>query len=241
MRSGPRHGSREGPVLRAAEDEATFIPSSVSAPQDASEVQGDLRHVASYFGSLRLLGQLASSYLVCEGAGGTLVVIDQHAAHERVLFERLRRAQAERAIASQRLLIPVVVELGVAESEALEEHAGRLRALGFELEPFGGQSWSVGAVPAPLAARDPRPVLVDLAGQLAQLGVTDAAEDATNDVLATVACHAAVRAHDSLAPEELRALLGALDSIDFKARCPHGRRVATEIPLVEIERRVDRR
>jgi DNA mismatch repair protein MutL len=169
------------------------------------------------------------------------VVLDQHAAHERVLFERLRRAYAERAVPSQRLLIPAVVELGLAESEALEEHAPRLRALGFEIEPFGGQSWSVAAVPAPLASRDPRPLLIDLAGQLAQLGVTDAAEDAVNDLLATVACHSAVRAHDSLGPDELRALLGALDSIDFKVRCPHGRPVVTESPLVELERRVDRR
>ncbi|MHB8418828.1 MAG: DNA mismatch repair endonuclease MutL [Myxococcales bacterium] len=196
---------------------------------------------AGPFASLRVLGQLASTYLVCEGRGGALVVLDQHAAHERVLFEGLRKGYRARALASQRLLLPEVVELPLEQAEALAVHGERIAALGFEAEPFGGRSWSVAAVPALLGRAPPARLFADLAEQLVALGSGDAAEDALNDVLATMACHSAVRAHDPLSHDELRALLRSLDAIDFKVRCPHGRPVVTEIPLAELERRVERR
>jgi DNA mismatch repair protein MutL len=196
---------------------------------------------SGYFGSLRVIGQLAGTYVVCEGNGRSLVVLDQHAAHERVLFERLRKGYAGKGLASQRLLLPEVVELGLEQAGALSVHQGRLAALGFEAEPFGGRSWSVAAVPALLSRAAPGPLFRDLAEQLVHLGSGDVAEDALNDVLATMACHAAVRAHDALSHDELRALLVQLDEIDFKVRCPHGRPVVTEITLAELERRVERR
>jgi len=196
---------------------------------------------SGYFGSLRVIGQLAGTYVVCEGVGNSLVVLDQHAAHERVLFERLRQGYAGKGLASQRLLLPEVVELGLEQAGALATHQGRIRALGFEAEPFGGRSWSVAAVPALLTRAAPGPLFRDLAEQLVHLGSAAAAEDAVNDVLATMACHAAVRAHDPLSHDELRALLVQLDDIDFKVRCPHGRPVVTELTLAELERRVERR
>ncbi len=194
-----------------------------------------------WFSSLRVLGQLARSYLVCEGRDGALVVLDQHAAHERVLFERFRRGYAQRSVASQRLLLPAIVELGAAQSQALAGRSAELRAFGFEAEPFGGASWSVAAVPALLGRATPATLFRDFADGLAQFGSADATEDAWNDVLATMACHAAVRANDPLGTDELEALLRELDEIDFKVRCPHGRPVVTEIPLAELERRVERR
>jgi DNA mismatch repair protein MutL len=194
-----------------------------------------------YFGSLRVIGQLAGTYVVCEGTGHSLVVLDQHAAHERVLFERLRKGYAGKGLASQRLLLPEVVELGLEQADALSVHQGRLAALGFEAEAFGGRSWSVAAVPALLTRAAPGPLFADLAEQLVHVGSGDAAEDALNDVLATMACHAAVRAHDPLSHDELRALLVQLDEIDINVRCPHGRPVVTEITLAELERRVERR
>ena len=196
---------------------------------------------SGYFGSLRVIGQLAGTYVVCEGQGSSLVVLDQHAAHERVLFERLRQGYAGKGLASQRLLLPEVVELGLEQAGALATHQARIRALGFEAEPFGGRSWSVAAVPALLTRAAPGPLFQDLAEQLVHLGSAAAAEDALNDVLATMACHAAVRAHDPLSHDELRALLVQLDDIDFKVRCPHGRPVVTELSLAELERRVERR
>ena len=117
----------------------------------------------------------------------------------------------------------------------------RLLALGFEVEAFGGESFSVAAVPAVLSRAKLVPLLTDLAEQLGHVETTDAAQDAENDVLATMACHAAIRAGDSVTVMEVEALFRALDSIDFKVRCPHGRPVVTTLSLAELERRVERR
>ena len=240
--SWPRALGGPATFPRATEAEALFTVSEGFGSSDAAPaILGPALARPGYFSALRILGQLARSYLVCEGGDGALVVLDQHAAHERVLFERLREGFASKALASQRLLLPAIVELGAAQSEALLAHRDRLPPLGFEAEPFGGESWSVVAVPALLTRASPGLLFRDLAEQLVQLGAADAAEDALNDALATMACHSAVRAQDPLSPDELRALLVALDSIDFKVRCPHGRPVVTEISLAELERRVERR
>jgi DNA mismatch repair protein MutL len=194
-----------------------------------------------YFDSLRYLGQIADTYLVCEGPEGALVVLDQHAAHERVLFEELRVARRGHTLSSQRLLVPAVIELGPVHAAAMAAHRDQLLALGFEVEPFGGESFSVATVPAVLSRAKLVPLLTDLAEQLAHVESTDAAQDAENDVLATMACHAAIRAGDRIGVEEVRSLFRSLDSIDFKVRCPHGRPVVTTLSLAELERRVDRR
>lgn len=194
-----------------------------------------------YFARLRFLGQIAGTYLVCEGPAGGLVVLDQHAAHERVLFEELRAQRRERPLLSQRLLVPAVVELGPPQAAALEANRERLSALGFEVEPFGGGSYAVQAVPAVLGHARLGPLLTDLSEQLSHFGAADAAQDAENDILATLACHAAIRAGDPLGAEEVRALFDKLDGIDFKVRCPHGRPVVTELSIAELEKRVERR
>ncbi|HYD39194.1 MAG TPA: DNA mismatch repair endonuclease MutL [Anaeromyxobacter sp.] len=194
-----------------------------------------------YFGRLRYIGQHARTYLLCEAPGGTLVVIDQHASHERVLFQRLREAFRGRSLAVQPYLLPQIVTLAPAIARALEGGLAELARVGLDVEPFGGDSFAVKGAPALLAGVDAAALLGDLAGQLSDVERGGAVEEAFHDVLATMACHAAVRAHQDVAPEEVRALLDALDAIDFKARCPHGRPVVFELPLAEIEKQVDRR
>jgi len=194
-----------------------------------------------YFASLRYVGQHARTYLVCEAPGGALVVIDQHASHERLLFQRLRVAWAARALPVQPLLIPRVVTVPPATARALEAAIPELDRVGLELEPFGGDSFAVKGAPAALGGVDLERLLVDLAGQLEHLDRGSAVDDAFHDLLATMACHAAVRANQDVSPEEARALLDALDGIDFKARCPHGRPVVFELALADLERRVGRR
>jgi DNA mismatch repair protein MutL len=196
---------------------------------------------AGYFASLRYVGQHARTYLLCEGAGGRLVVIDQHASHERMLFHRLREAYGSRTLAVQPFLIPQIVTLPPVAARAIEAHADGIARLGLEVEHFGGESFAVKGAPAALAGLEVAPLLADLAAQLADLDRGTAVEDAFHDLLATMACHAAVRAHQDLAPEEARALLDGLDAIDFKARCPHGRPVVLELELGELEREVGRR
>jgi len=194
-----------------------------------------------YFGSLRYVGQHARTYLLCEAPGGALVVVDQHASHERLLFHRLREAFRSRGLAVQPFLLPQVVTVPPGTARALEGGLPELARLGLDVEPFGGDAFAVKGAPAALGGADLSALLGDLAGQLAEVERGSALDDAFHDLLATVACHAAVRANQEVGPEEARALLDGLDAIDFKARCPHGRPVVFELPMHELERRVGRR
>jgi DNA mismatch repair protein MutL len=194
-----------------------------------------------YFASLRYVGQHARTYLLCEAPGGALVIVDQHATHERLLFHRLTAAWRARAIPVQPLLVPQIVSLPPGPARALEAGAGELATLGLDVEPFGGDAFAVKALPAALAGVDTPALLRDLALQLEEAGRGAALDAAVHDLLATMACHAAVRAHQDLAVEEARALLDGLDAIDFAGRCPHGRPVVLELPLADLERGVGRR
>jgi DNA mismatch repair protein MutL len=195
----------------------------------------------AYFRSLRYVGQHARTYLVCEAPGGTLVVVDQHASHERLLFHRLREAFRARALPVQPFLLPQVVALPPAAARVLEGALEDLRRIGLDAEPFGGDSFAVKGAPAALGGADLEALLGDLASQLAEVERGSAVDEAYHDLLATMACHSAIRANQDISPEEARALLDGLDAIDYKARCPHGRPVVLELPLGELERRVGRR
>jgi DNA mismatch repair protein MutL len=199
------------------------------------------------FGDLHLLGQLLGTYLVLEEKGG-LVLVDQHAAHERVLFERLRAAWLADGVERQALLLPAAVEMEPAAAEALAAGTALAVQLGFEVEPFGPASVVVRAVPALLADRDPAALVRDLAEELRAAQAVGGGLDASPRLLAsserwfaTLACHSARRAGDVLDPREQRALLEALDTIPWAPTCPHGRPVAVPLSLAEIERRFGRR
>jgi len=194
-----------------------------------------------YFGSMRYVGQHARTYLLCEAPGGTLVVIDQHASHERLLFHRLRVALRGRQLEVQPFLVPPVVTLPPSAARAVEGALEELEAVGLEVEPFGGDAFAVKSAPALLGGASMAPLLTDLAEQVEQAERGSAVGEALDGLLATMACHAAVRANQDLTRDEVRALLDGLDTIDFKARCPHGRPVVIELPLSELERRVGRR
>jgi DNA mismatch repair protein MutL len=202
---------------------------------------GEAPRPPGYFGSLRYVGQHARTYLLCEAPGGALVVIDQHASHERMLFHRLREAMRATPLPVQPFLVPQVVTLPPAVARTLEGHAQELSRLGLDVEPFGGDAFAVKGAPAILGGVDLGGLLGDLAQQLEQLERGSALDEALHDLAATMACHAAVRANQDLGAEEARALLDGLDAIDFKARCPHGRPVVFELPLTDLERRVGRR
>jgi DNA mismatch repair protein MutL len=191
-----------------------------------------------FYGSLEFLAQVRGTFLVCSGSDG-LYVIDQHAAAERVTFHRLRRAFEARAIATQRSLLPEVVELLPAEVIALEENAEEIAALGVELRAVGANAVAVHAVPALLARARPERIVRDLVAELGRAAKRPFGQ-AADLVLATMACHGSVRAGDVLAREEASALLRSLDDIDFAGHCPHGRPVVTRIGYDELERRVGR-
>jgi DNA mismatch repair protein MutL len=190
---------------------------------------------AGFFSRLRILGQAFEGYLVCE-SGEALVVIDQHAAHERVTFERLRQAYAGGGVARQRLLVPVVVDVGAQAAPVIAEHLGGLESIGFELEPFGGSSYAVRAVPALLGDSDPAALVRDLADELTEVGRSRRLVQAAESVLARLACHSAVRVGQTLNAAQINALLAAMDSIDFAGNCPHGRPAFITLPRGDLER-----
>jgi len=245
------------PVPQAAEEVAGILDAARALHPSEAETAGAtvaglaFPHPASdaalgpprrgYFGALRYLGQLARTYLVCEAPGGELVVVDQHASHERVMFQRLRQAFRNRRTEVQPFLVPPVVTLPPGPARALESGLAEVERLGFAVEPFGGESFAVKSAPAALAGVALGPLLTDLAQQLEELERGHAVEEAVDDLLATMACHGAVRAGQAMTEEEVRSLLDGLDAVDFKARCPHGRPVVFEVPLTELERRVGRR
>jgi DNA mismatch repair protein MutL len=195
-----------------------------------------------YFAGLRYLGQLHRTYLVCEGPRG-LVLVDQHAAHERMNYQRLRRAAGERRAQVQPLLVPMLLRLAPAAAARIAEGAADLAAIGVEVEPFGGGSAAVKALPGPLASLEESALaalLADLAEELSASGRGESLERRRDALLARAACHASVRAHDALGEAEARALLGALDATDYGARCAHGRPVVAEWTESEIEKRFGR-
>ena len=200
------------------------------APSGAAPADGP-----RFFANLRVIGQAFEGYLICE-SGESLLVIDQHAAHERVTFERLRRAYADGRVVRQGLLVPVIVDVGAQPAPIVAERLAELEALGFDLEPFGGSSFAVRAVPALFGDFDPAHLVRDLAEELLEIGRSRRLSEAAESVLARLACHSAVRVGQSLSPEQIRALLVAMDGIDFAANCPHGRPAYISLPRGDLER-----
>lgn len=190
------------------------------------------------YGKLRFASQMNATFLVCEGEDG-LYVLDQHAAAERVTFDRLRRAHAARAMPMQRLLVPEVVDLPPLDVAALEENAEAVAALGVEVRAVGDSAVAVHAVPALLTRREPARVVKDLVAEISRT-TGRAFGGAVDLVLATMACHGSIRAGDAVSPEEARALLTALDEVDFAGHCPHGRPIVMRMGWSELERRVGR-
>ncbi|MFZ5480312.1 MAG: DNA mismatch repair endonuclease MutL [Myxococcota bacterium] len=190
------------------------------------------------FRDLRVIGQLADTYVLCEG-GGELVVVDQHAAHERVTLYRLTCDASSALGGAQRLLVPIMVELGPARAKQLDARADVLARYGFEVAAMGGGTFAVLAVPAALRDVDLATLLADVADEVAEGGEASAASARLELYLATKACHTSVRAGQTLSEHEMRALLGALDEVDFSV-CAHGRPVAIRVGTGELERRFHR-
>jgi len=181
-------------------------------------------------------GQVAATYIVAEAEDG-LVIVDQHAAHERLVLERMRRATGEGAvIAPQALLIPEVVELDEPDCDRLDLAAADLAKLGLEVERFGPAAMLVRATPAPLGTTDVRGLLTDLAAELAELGQALSLRDKLDHVSATIACHGSVRAGRILSVAEMNALLREMEVTPRSGQCNHGRPTWVKLGHGEIEK-----
>ncbi len=193
-----------------------------------------------FYSSLLPLGQIGGTYIVCQGPKG-LVLIDQHAAHERVLFEKLRQELGNASAVQQVLLFPHMVEVSHAEGHILGAYKDQLDKLGMEIEPFGGNTFVVKSVPHGVADEAVESLVKDILGELASEGRTLQGEALTEKILIIMACHGAIRANRTLRDEEMRALLSDLEEIDFASTCPHGRPIFSEINYPQLEKLFKRR
>lgn len=209
-------------------------PAAAASPLPAGQKSGH-----AFFSELSYVGQLDRTFLLCEGSG-ELVLIDQHAAHERVAFARLSERYRERAMPVQRLLFPVTIDLSPAEAATVTEAREELSAMGLEIEPFGGDTFAIKAVPAEVRERDPAEMVTELIAELSSVGGSRAIAQRIDTMLATIACHSVVRAGDTLSDREAQALLCDLDRVPSRDHCPHGRPVLLRISLAEIARRFGR-
>jgi len=213
------------------EAQRTFVPVSFS-PQGRAEPA--VEPVPSYpLGVAR--GQVAATYIVAEAEDG-LVIVDQHAAHERLVLERMRAAREGGAIARQALLIPEVVELDETDCDRLEGAAADLAAMGLEIERFGPTSILVRSVPAALGKTNAASLVADLAAEIAELGGPLSLRDKLDHVAATIACHGSVRAGRVLSVAEMNALLREMEVTPRSGQCNHGRPTWVKLGHGEIEK-----
>jgi DNA mismatch repair protein MutL len=174
------------------------------------------------FGDLKVIGQFHDTYILCESAD-RIVLIDQHAAHERILFEQLKNRSLASKKSAQKLLIPETIDLGYREAKILEELIPDLNELGLEIEPFGGNTFVVKSVPALLENKEVKPLVMEIVEKMAQIGFTPGLEKAIDQCLILMACHGAIRANQKLSEKQIQGLLDQLDQCDQPSNCPHGR------------------
>lgn len=207
------------------------------APEPSSPAQPEIDAPTGdgFFSTLAVIGQFHAEYLLCQ-SGQELVIIDQHAASERVAFQRLRRQYESGSVESQRLLFPETVELSFGEVATAQRFTGELAAAGFEIEPFGGNTIIVTAVPRLAIEHDCIRLVRDLLAELSQLGASGAFRDIQDRLFSRIACHSVIRGPRMLEHRQIRELLHAMDETEFAASCPHGRPVSHTITHAELEK-----
>ena len=186
---------------------------------------------------LRVVGQLKLTYIVAEGPEG-MYLVDQHAAHERTIYDRICAEREERKSASQSLLAPVNVELTPTHATTLEDNMQAVTDYGFQLEPFGERGYLLRSVPSVLSRDDPAKALIDILDMATLEGLTRQKEDV---MAASIACHAAVRAGQPLSDAEMRGLLEQLEATANPHTCPHGRPTMVHFSSYHVEREFGRR
>ena len=184
--------------------------------------------------------QLHGNYIVAQTARG-MVIVDQHAAHERLVYERLKHQMAESGVRAQALLIPDIVDLSPSDAGLLLSHAAELARFGLSIEPFGGSAVAVRETPAILGAVSAAALLRDVLDELADLGRSDTLQAKIEAILSRMACHGSVRSGRNLRPDEMNALLREMEATPHSGQGNHGRPTYVELQLHDIERLFGRR
>ncbi|HEV2550179.1 MAG TPA: DNA mismatch repair endonuclease MutL [Stellaceae bacterium] len=224
----------------AAEYQAPLVPLgfAVAAPPAPRPDEASAARESLPLGAAR--AQLHETYILAQTDDG-IVIVDQHAAHERLVYERMKRDLADRGVARQILLLPEVVELDEATASRLAARANELAELGLVLEPFGTGAVVVREVPALLGETNVQGLVRDLADELAELGDALALRERLEEVCGTLACHGSVRAGRRLSQAEMDALLREMEATPHSGQCNHGRPTYVELRLADIERLFGRR
>ena len=192
-----------------------------------------------YFSSLEVIGQLGGMYILCQGRDG-LVIIDQHAAYERIAFEELKAGYEGRSPDVQKLLIPETVDLPPRAAAAVKENLGYLRELGFHVDHFGGRSFVIEAVPAVIGTAGAGEMIADIGTELAEGPASRRFAHALDGILKRLACHSVIRGRRRMRREEMEDLLRRMDAAGIVPHCPHGRPARIVLTMDEIEKRFER-
>jgi len=187
-----------------------------------------------------ILGQIRGTYILCEGEG-KLIFIDQHAAHERILFEKFKKEYESRSIVSEKLLIPILLELSAEESYLLELAGEALISMGFEIEPVGEKLFAIRSIPSFIAPKDPKDIVRGILDDLSFLEKAGKGEETLYTILITLACHSAIRGNFILKKEEMDKLVELLTPFPLSTTCPHGRPIFFLLPLDELKKQFKRK
>ncbi len=216
----------------ADSSKAETLPGTLSEPRKAE--QSPL-WAKSSFRDLRVIGQLHNTFILCESKEG-LILLDQHAAHERIVFEKLKAGARGRTPTSQKLLVPETIDLAYREAAILAKILPELQAFGLEIEPFGGNTFVIKAIPSLLSNRDVRPLIMEIVEKLAETGFSVGISGALDECLMIMACHGSIRAGQSLSDKQIQALLDQLDECGNSSCCPHGRPLCLSWPVKILEK-----
>jgi len=208
------------------------------APFTAARVEPEQGPVETPLGAAR--AQVHENYIIAQTKDG-IVIVDQHAAHERLVYERLKAQVAEHGVTAQALLIPEIITLSVSDAQRLLDHAGELAGLGLVLEPFGEGTVAVRETPAALGNCDARGLVLDILDELADLGSSQKLGARIDAVLSRMACHGSIRSGRQMRAEEMNALLREMEATPLSGQCNHGRPTYVELKLSDIEKLFGRR
>jgi len=182
-----------------------------------------------------VLGQIRGTYILCEGEGN-LIFIDQHAAHERILFEKFKKEYENRSMISEKLLLPILIELSVEESYILESSGEALKGIGFEIEPVGEKLFAIQSIPSFIDQKDPKEIVREILDELSFLEKQGKGKETIHTLLVTLACHSAIRGNFILKKEEMDKLVENLAPFHPTTTCPHGRPIFFVLPLDDLKK-----
>jgi DNA mismatch repair protein MutL len=229
-----RFALHERAAIHGAAAFETSLPHGLAVRDGPREGQGEGQGDGREFPLGFAIAQLHGVFILAQTADG-LVLVDMHAAHERVMYERMKKLLAGET-AEQQLLVPEILTVTPAQAEAAELHAAEFAALGFTLTRLAPDQLALRGVPSLLAGRDPAGVVRDVLSDLLETGESRRVEESINHLLGTAACHAAVRAQRTLTPAEMNALLREMERTDRADQCNHGRPTWVRLSLADLDR-----